>query len=80
MNFKEPGSDIPTAKGSAKKANLAKDDKIKSFWDTLVNDWLKLRSRRERKTIPRIRSEAADILSQAHHRPLRRSLQGTYGR
>ena len=40
MSFKEDGRDIPTATGSAKKANLAKDEKIKGFWDKLVDDWL----------------------------------------
>ena len=39
--FKEDGSDVPIAKSDEKKANLARDEKIKSFWDTLVNDWLK---------------------------------------
>jgi hypothetical protein len=33
--------DIPTAKGSAKQANLAKDDKIKRFWESLAEDWLR---------------------------------------
>ena len=40
MSLKEDGRDIPTATGSAKKANLAKDEKIKGFWDKLVDDWL----------------------------------------
>ena len=45
MNFKADGSDIPIAKGSEKKANLAKDEKIKSYWDRLVDEWLKLRAK-----------------------------------
>ncbi|HUQ35025.1 MAG TPA: hypothetical protein VM144_01475 [Aestuariivirga sp.] len=49
MNFKENGDEIPTAKCSEKKAQLAKDEKIKSFWDTLVNDWLKLRAKPREK-------------------------------
>jgi hypothetical protein len=44
MSFGDDGIDIPTATGSEKKANLAKDEKIKSFWDSLVNEWLKLRA------------------------------------
>ena len=43
--FKEDGSDIPIARGDEKKANLAKDEQIKSYWDTLVNEWLKLRAK-----------------------------------
>ena len=49
MNFKENGDEIPTAKSSEKKAQLTKDEKIKSFWDTLVNDWLKLRAKPREK-------------------------------
>ena len=41
MSSNEEEGDIPVATGSEKKANLAKDEKIKSFWDALVDDWLK---------------------------------------
>ena len=44
MNFHADGSDIPIAKGNEKKANLAKDEKIKSYWDRLVDEWLKFES------------------------------------
>ncbi len=44
MNFHADGSDIPIAKGNEKKANLAKDEKIKSYWDSLVDEWLKYRN------------------------------------
>ena len=44
MNFQADGG-IPIAKSSKKKANLAKDEKIKSYWDRLVDEWLKLRSK-----------------------------------
>ena len=43
--FKEDGSDVPIAKSDEKKANLARDQKIKSFWDTLVHDWLRKRAK-----------------------------------
>ena len=45
MSSNENGGDIPIAKASEKKANLAKDEKIKSYWDTLVDEWLKLRAK-----------------------------------
>jgi hypothetical protein len=41
MSFREEHSDIPIAKCSEKKANLAEDEKIRCFWDTLVDEWLK---------------------------------------
>lgn len=41
MNLARDNRDIPTAKGSAKQANLAKDDKIKQFWESLAEDWLR---------------------------------------
>lgn len=49
MNFKEPSNEIPTAKGSEKKANLAKDDKIKSYWNRLVDEWLKFSAKSPEK-------------------------------
>ena len=42
MSSNEQEGDIPVATRSKKKANLAQDKEIKSFWDTLVDDWLKL--------------------------------------
>ena len=45
MKSKKEDSEIPTAKGGEKKANLAKDEKIKSFWNNLVDDWLKFRGK-----------------------------------
>ena len=44
MNFMDKDGDIPTVKASVKKAQLAKDEKIKSFWDKLVDDWLSWRN------------------------------------
>jgi hypothetical protein len=53
MRPNEDEVDIPVAKGSEKKANLAKDEQIKSYWDALVDDWLeftnKVRGKRNTK-------------------------------
>jgi hypothetical protein len=41
MNLNRDNRDIPTAKARIKQANLAKDEKIKRFWESLVEDWLR---------------------------------------
>ena len=45
MNFQADDGDIPTAKSSEKKANLAQDEKIKSYWNRLVDEWLKFNAK-----------------------------------
>jgi hypothetical protein len=52
MRFNEDGSEIPIARGSEKKTNLAKDEKIKNYWDRLVDEWLKFRAKDAEKIDP----------------------------
>jgi hypothetical protein len=42
MNFHEEEKRLPTEGAKAKKANSAKDDKIRSYWDRLVDEWSKV--------------------------------------
>jgi hypothetical protein len=44
MSVRE-NAEITTAKGREKKVNLVKDEKLKSFWDRLVDEWLDLRAK-----------------------------------
>ena len=46
MHSQPEDGTIPTAKGAEKKANLAKDEKIKSFWNNIG-------AKSEGKTIPK---------------------------
>lgn len=52
MKFNDDTSELPIAEGSEKIANLAKDEKIKSYWDKLVDDWLKFRAKSPKKDDP----------------------------
>ena len=52
MHFQEDGNDFPIARSGEKKSNLAKDEKIKGFWNNLVNDWLNRAAKPKEKDSP----------------------------
>jgi hypothetical protein len=41
MDLNRDDRDIPTANGRAKQANLAQDEKLKQFWESIAEDWLR---------------------------------------
>ncbi len=44
MNFNDDGNKIPIAEANEKKTNLVRDENIKSYWENLVDEWLKFRA------------------------------------
>ena len=44
MNFKDDEELLPTGKGGFEKGQLKRDEKPKSFWEGLAQEWLKFRS------------------------------------
>jgi hypothetical protein len=45
MSFSDDGNKIPIADASEKQANLARDESIKNYWESLVDEWLKSRAK-----------------------------------
>lgn len=49
MNFNDDGNKILVAEASEKKANLARDENIKIYWENLADEWLKSRAKNPEK-------------------------------
>jgi hypothetical protein len=52
MDLHNDPSVFPPGKAAAKRSNLTKDDRIKQFWETLVEEWLNLRPKKLSKKAP----------------------------
>jgi hypothetical protein len=45
MSFIDDANEISIAEANEKKANLARDENIKNYWESLVDEWLKSRAK-----------------------------------